>query len=105
MLSTWAIRAKPLREMVVHQGPNLRAHLADGRIISVPLSWYPRLLHATPEERSNYEIGGRGRGIHWSAIDEDISVQNLLEGRKSDESESSLRRWIDARKGREEGRR
>lgn len=102
-MTTFHLETEPVVVRVDIADDHLRAHLADGRIISVPLSWYPRLLHATPEERSNYEIGGRGRGIHWPAIDEDISVQNLLEGRKSDESESSLRRWIDARKGREEG--
>ena len=81
----------------------LRAYLADGRIIAVPLEWYPRLLHATPEERRNYEIAGRGHGIHWPDVDEDISVQNLLEGRKSAESEPSLKRWFEERRSRENG--
>lgn len=102
-MTTFHLETEPIVVRVDVADEHLQAHLADGRIISVPLSWYPRLLHATPEERSNYEIGGRGRGIHWPAIDEDISVQNLLEGRKSNESESSLRRWIEARRGGADG--
>jgi len=54
--------------------------LADGRSISVPLAWYPRLLHATPRERDNWEISGAGFGIHWPDIDEDLSVEGLLRG-------------------------
>ena len=54
--------------------------LADGRRINVPLAWFPRLLDATPEQRSNYEILGEGQGIHWPDIDEDLSVCGLLKG-------------------------
>ncbi len=54
--------------------------LADGRTISAPLAWYPRLLHATPEQRSNCVIAGAGYGIHWPEIDEDLSVEGLLRG-------------------------
>jgi hypothetical protein len=57
--------------------------LADGRSISVPLAWYPRLLHATPRERDNWEIAGAGFGIHWPDIDEDLSVEGLLRGAPS----------------------
>lgn len=102
-MTTFHLETEPIVVRVVTSDDHLRAHLADGRIISVPLSWYPRLLHATREERQNYEIGGRGRGIHWPDLDEDISIQNLLEGRKSAESEPSLRRWIEDRRSREEG--
>jgi hypothetical protein len=102
-MTTWHLETEPVVVRVNVADDHLRAHLADGRIISVPLSWYPRLLHATLEEQRNYEIGGRGRGIHWPDLDEDISVQNLLEGRKSAESEPSLRRWIEDRRSREEG--
>ena len=76
----------------------LHAHLADGRTISTPLSWYPRLAHGTPEEWANYELSGGGYGIHWSDLDEDISIQNLLEGRKSGESQRSFDRWLVRRK-------
>jgi len=54
--------------------------LADGRTISAPLAWYPRLLHATPEQRANWQVAGAGYGIHWPEIDEDISVEGLLRG-------------------------
>ena len=54
--------------------------LMDGRTIAVPLAWYPRLLEASPEQRSNWEIAGAGFGIHWPQIDEDLSVEGLLRG-------------------------
>jgi hypothetical protein len=54
--------------------------LADGRTVSAPLAWYPRLLHATPQQRSNCVIAGAGYGIHWPEIDEDLSVEGLLRG-------------------------
>ncbi len=75
----------------------LMVELNDGRMISVPLAWYPRLLHATPQERSNWRLIGKGQGIHWDDLDEDISVENLLTGRRSGESQASLKRWLEAR--------
>lgn len=57
--------------------------LSDGRMLSVPLAWFPRLAHATPEQLSEFELLGEGEGIHWPAVDEDISVAGLLEGRPS----------------------
>ena len=57
--------------------------LADGRSISVPLSWFPRLLQATPTQRSNFELLGGGQGIHWPDIDEDVSIEGLLRGPES----------------------
>ena len=72
--------------------------LTDGRIISVPLAWYPRLVHATPEDRSNWELIGSGEGIHWPDLDEDISVDMLLTGQKSGESQRSLRQWLAAKR-------
>lgn len=74
--------------------------LSDGRTISVPLAWYPRLLHSTPEERKNWRLIGRGHGIHWEDIDEDISVQGLLAGRPSGESQASFKRWLKVRTSR-----
>ena len=59
---------------------NLIVDLMDGRTISVPLSWYPRLLHATPEARAVWEVCGGGYGIHWPEIDEDLSTEGLLRG-------------------------
>jgi hypothetical protein len=71
--------------------------LVDGRTVSVPLSWYPRLTHGTPAERSKWRLIGRGEGIHWTDLDEDISVAGLLAGRPSGESQTSLRRWLESR--------
>ncbi|MBN1487957.1 MAG: DUF2442 domain-containing protein, partial [Anaerolineae bacterium] len=75
----------------------LAVDLVDGRTISVPLTWYPRLYHATPDERESWRIIGDGEGIHWPDLDEDISVQNILSGKPSLESQSSFERWLTAR--------
>lgn len=75
----------------------LTVDLADGRSMSVPLTWFPRLLHGTPTERTEWRLIGSGEGIHWPALDEDISVQSLLAGRGSGETDASLQRWLDAR--------
>lgn len=58
----------------------LSVSLRDGRVISVPLVWYPRLLHATPAQRKNWKIAGGGFGIHWPDVDEDLSTEGLLRG-------------------------
>ena len=76
----------------------LQVDLADGRRLSVPLGWYPRLQHGAPGERARHEFIGGGTGIHWPLLDEDISVQALLEGHPSGESKASLGRWLAARK-------
>gem|GEM_PF-387248 len=68
----------------------LHAKLSDSRRIAVPLAWYPRLLQATPDERGNWEIIAGGQHLHWPDPDEDISVEMLLTGRKSGESQTSL---------------
>ncbi len=75
----------------------LSVDLSDGRTISVPLEWYPRLSHATEKERSNWRLIGRGQGIHWEDIDEDISVEALLSGKPSSESQSSFKKWLKQR--------
>jgi hypothetical protein len=72
---------------------DLIADLSDGRKISVPLSWYPRLADATAEERAYWRLIGHGEGIHWPDLDEDISAANLVLGQPSGESQSSLDRW------------
>ena len=76
----------------------LTAELSDGRTISVPLAWYPRLVHATSEERGNWALIGGGQGVHWPGLDEDISVENLLAGRKSGESQRSFKQWLEAKR-------
>jgi hypothetical protein len=75
----------------------LAVELSDGRTISVPVGWYPRLAHATMKERNTWRLVAAGRGIHWPAVDEDISVVNLLAGQPSSESQDSLQRWLDQR--------
>ncbi|MEL7069416.1 MAG: DUF2442 domain-containing protein [Cyanobacteria bacterium J06581_3] len=75
----------------------LSVDLSDGRTIAVPLSWYPRLTHGSDEERQNYRLIGKGNGIHWQDLDEDISIQNLIVGQPSGESQKSLQRWLSFR--------
>lgn len=75
----------------------LTVELSDGRTIAVPLGWYPRLTHATAEERASWRLIGGGRGIHWPAIDEDISIANLLGGQPSAESQTSFNKWLAGR--------
>lgn len=75
----------------------LSVDLSDGRTISVPLAWFPRLLHSTPEERNHWRLIGKGHGIHWEDIDEDISVEGLLAGKPSGESQTSFKKWLSGR--------
>ena len=75
----------------------LAVNLSDGRMISVPIAWYPRLAHGTSVERHHWRLIGNGRGIHWPDLDEDISVENLLAGQPSSESQTSLKRWLEQR--------
>jgi hypothetical protein len=77
---------------------SLTVELNDGRMISVPLAWFPRLLQATTQERQNWRLIGNGQGIHWEELDEDISVENLLTGHHSGESQNSLKKWLESRK-------
>ena len=76
----------------------LSVDLADGRSITVPLGWFPRLRHATARERGKFELGRNG--VHWPDLDEDIPVAGLLNGEKSGESLGSIQRWLDQRKQR-----
>jgi hypothetical protein len=82
---------------VVVTEETLTVDLTDGRTLSVPLVWFPRLLHGTPAERAQWQLVGHGEGIHWPALDEDISVESLLMGRRSGESQTSFRRWLESR--------
>jgi hypothetical protein len=76
----------------------LTVDLSDGRSISVPLGWYPRLENASAEELHNWRLVGQGEGIHWKDLDEDISVEGLLAGKPSGESQASLKKWLSSRK-------
>mgnify|MGYP001597693485 CR=1 FL=1 len=79
----------------------LSVDLEDGRTISVPIGWYPRLSHGTPVERANFQISGAGYGVHWPDLDEDIGVEGLLLGKKPAESPASFERWLQRRKQRQ----
>jgi hypothetical protein len=94
-LATEIRAAKALHGTVTDDA--LTVDLGDGRTISVPLGWYPRLLQSSVEERSHWRPIGQGEGIHWPDLDEDISVEGLLLGRPSGESQPSFKRWLEGR--------
>lgn len=75
----------------------LEVDLMDGRSVSAPLAWYPRLAHGSARERENWQLIGRGSGVHWPDLDEDISVRDLVLGHPSAESQASLTRWLRSR--------
>lgn len=75
----------------------LTVALRDGRSISVPVAWYPRLAHGSAMERDNWNLIGPGVGIHWEELDEDISTLGLIEGKPSNEGQESLRQWLATR--------
>ena len=83
---------------VVVTDDTLSVDLEDGRTVAVPIGWYPRLAYGTPVERTNFQISGAGYGIHWPDLDEDIGVQGLLLGKKSNESQASFERWLERRR-------
>ena len=87
----------PEAEIVTVSDDTLSVDLSDGRTISVPLAWYPRLVYATQGERTNWELIGQGQGIRWPDLDEDISVEGLIAGRPSAESQQSFKRWLEAK--------
>lgn len=76
---------------------DINVYLNDGRKLSVPIAWFPRLLNSTTKERNNWRLIAGGEGIHWPNLDEDISVENLIMGKQSGESQNSLKRWLKKR--------
>ena len=88
----------PIATNITATDETLTVALEDGRIVSVPLNWYPRLVHATPEKRNNWELHAASQHIYWEDLDEDISVEDLLVGRRSGERQASFKRWLEARK-------
>jgi hypothetical protein len=82
-MSSSVVETNPLALDIQVTNDELIVALADGRRISVPLAWFPRLLHATPQQRSKWELLGNGQGIHWPEVDEDLSVEGLLAGRRA----------------------
>ncbi|NJL51298.1 MAG: DUF2442 domain-containing protein [Hydrococcus sp. SU_1_0] len=87
----------PTIEQVTVTDDTLSADLSDGRTISVPLAWYPRLLHGSIEERNDYRFIAGGSGVHWNQLDEDISIKNLILGQPLGESQKSFQRWVNNR--------
>lgn len=97
-MSSSAITADERVLDVAFSDDALSVTLRDGRVISVPLVWYPRLLNATPAERQNCILLGDGYAIEWPDLDEHIGIQGLLAGRTSGENRKSLERWLAARR-------
>jgi len=96
-LSVPVILVSPRITEVSVTDDTLSVDLEDGRTISVPIGWYPRLAHGTPAERQHFEISGAGHGIYWPDLDEDIGVDGLLLGKHSTESPASFARWLKRR--------
>ena len=90
----------PNAERVSITKDTLTVDLSDGRTISVPLAWFPRLSHATALERKHCRLIGKGQGLHWEDLDEDISIEGLLAGRQSRESQESFGKWLVRRQAR-----
>src|SRR6058998_2349269 len=89
---------KVAAENVAVTKDTLKVELTDGRTVEAPLAWFPRLLRAKAKERARWRLIGGGEGIHWPDLDEDISVENILSGRRSRETQESLGRWLQRRK-------
>jgi hypothetical protein len=96
-MSTLVLEVEPLVVEVSMTNEQLTVHLADGRRLIVPLTWYPRLWHAFPAERQNWRLLGDGYAIEWPDLDEHIGIEGLLAGRQSGESRKSLERWLTSR--------
>jgi len=97
-LSAVVTLALPKVVNVIIDDDTLSVDLEDGRTVSVPIGWYPRLAYGTPAERANFQISGAGYGIHWPNLDEDIGVEGLIVGKKSTESLASFEQWLQRRK-------
>jgi hypothetical protein len=95
-LVTELIELARIQSVIVTED-TLSVDLSDGRTISVPLAWYPRLLHGSVDERNDWQLIGDGQGIHWSSLDEDISIKNLILGQASGESQKSFQKWLEGR--------
>jgi hypothetical protein len=91
---TFRTRTATAKNVIVNE-ETITVELTDGRTVSAPLAWYPRLFHATAAERNNWRLIGEGEGIHWHDVDEDISVEGLVLGKPSGESQQSLKQWLE----------
>lgn len=84
----------PVIQTIEITDDSLAVDLSDGRTITVPLAWYPRLLHGSLKERQTWRLISNGSGIHWPQLDEDISLKNIILGQPSGESQTSFQRWL-----------
>lgn len=96
-MTTLVLEREPIAVSVEVTDGLLTVRLTDGRMVAVPLEWYPRLVHATVAERNNYELLGQGSAIGWPDLDEHLSVESILAGRSSGESQRSFHRWLSSR--------
>ncbi|HEY9646091.1 MAG TPA: DUF2442 domain-containing protein [Chroococcidiopsis sp.] len=93
-MTTLTLETEPLAAHISLTADKLVVDLVDGRSLIIPLSWYPRLLHASPQERQNWQLLGEGYAIEWLDLDEHIGIEGLIAGRQSGESRQSLERWL-----------
>jgi hypothetical protein len=98
-MNTLVLEAEPAAANVHITDEWLTVDLTDGRSLRIPLHWYPRLVHATAQERSHWRLLGDGYAIEWLDLDEHIGVEGLLAGRRSGESQASFEQWQQKRKG------
>jgi hypothetical protein len=91
---TLVLEQEPVITNIAVNEKSLIINLDDGRSISVPLEWYPRLVHASVQERNHWQLLGNGYAIEWPDLDEHIGIEGLLAGRRSGESQKSLDRWL-----------
>jgi len=96
-MSTLVLEEDPCAVNAAITDGKLIVELTDGRTLSVPLTWYPRLLHGTETERQKLQLLGDGYAIEWADLDEHIGVEGLIAGRRSGESEASFQRWLASR--------
>ena len=96
-MSTLTLEQDPLATALNLSTDRFSVELADGRSLSVPLAWYPRLMQATEAERAHWRLLGGGYAIEWPDLDEHIGIASLLAGHQSGESEASLNRWLASR--------
>lgn len=97
-MTTLLLESEPTAIDIEFTDENLIVVLTDGRTLSIPLSWYPRLLVGTLKERENWQLLGEGYAIEWPDLDEHIGIEGLMAGRRSSESQKSYDRWLASRK-------
>ena len=96
-MTTLTLDTEPLATQIDVTEEKLVIELADGRSLIIPLSWYPRLLNASHQERQNWQLLGDGYAIEWIDLDEHIGIEGLLAGKRSGESHKSFARWLATR--------